>query len=173
MPAGWIVDLTKCIGCHACYTACKAENRTPPRTDWRLVIMRERGAFPAPVLEFISLACHHCGEPACLKSCPVDAITKRRDGVVLIDQQKCIGCRYCMFACPYGAPRVDTVTGKVSKCTLCAHRLEAGQPPACVETCLTGALQYVPNLDGPAGPYPEGFAPPEMTRPNIRFVLPN
>lgn len=169
---GWIVDLTRCIGCHACYTACKAENRTPLRTDWRQVIMRERGTYPNPVREFISMACNHCLEPACLKSCPVGAITKRFDGVVLIDQARCIGCRYCMFACPYGAPRIDTLTSKVTKCTMCVHRLDAGLQPACVETCLTGALQFVRRLDGPAGPVPEGFNDPGQTRPNIRFILP-
>lgn len=175
MPkVGWIVDLTKCIGCHACYVACKAENRTPLRTDWRTVIMRESGRFPAVKREFISLSCHHCDEPACLKSCPTGAITKRAsDGIVLIDQTKCNGCRYCVFACPYGAPRIDTDTAKVSKCTMCVHRVDAGLEPACVTTCLTGAITFVANAEGTTGARPADFHDPALTKPNIKFVMPN
>ena len=173
MPkVGWNIDLTKCIGCHACYVACKAENRTPLRTDWRTVIMRERGTFPTPVREFISLSCNHCDEPACLKACPAAAITKRADGVVLIDRDKCIGCRYCMFACPYGAPRIDTDSNKVSKCTLCVHRLDAGLQPACAATCLTGAITFVADFIGTTEASPAGFNDPGLTKPNIKFVLP-
>lgn len=152
--------------------ACKAENRTPLRTDWRKVIMRESGSFPAVRREFISVACNHCDEPACKKSCPVGAISKRADGVVLIDQEKCIGCRYCTFACPYGAPRIDTVTGKVSKCTMCVHRLDAGLRPACEATCLTGAITFVADFSGTTGARPADFHDPALTKPNIKFVMP-
>jgi len=170
---GWIVDLRKCIGCRSCFVACKTENRTPLRTDWRYVVERERGAYPNPVREFISLACNHCDEPACLKSCPQNAITKRAsDGAVLIDQDKCIGCRNCFFVCPYGAPRIDTITGKVNKCTMCVHRLDAGLLPACASTCLTGALQFVPDFVGETQSAPVGFNTPFLTRPNITFILP-
>ncbi|MBI2924762.1 MAG: 4Fe-4S dicluster domain-containing protein [Verrucomicrobia bacterium] len=173
MPkVGWIIDLSKCIGCHSCYVACKAENRTPLRTDWRKVIVRESGAFPNVKREFVSLSCNHCDQPACLKSCPVNAITKRADGVVLIDQDKCNGCRYCTFACPYGAPRIDTDTGKVSKCTMCVHRLDAGLRPACAATCLTGAITFVPDFTESTTIYPDGFNEPSLTDPNIKFVLP-
>ncbi len=169
---GWIIDLSRCIGCRSCFVACKAENNTPLRTDWRAVVERERGTFPAVRREFISLACNHCDKPACLKSCPVDAITKRaEDGVVLIDQDKCIGCRYCVQACPYGAPRIDTVTNKVSKCTACFHRLDSGLEPACATTCLTGALQFVSDFTGRTNNAPSGFADPALTQPNVDFVL--
>jgi DMSO reductase iron-sulfur subunit len=173
MPkVGWLIDLTKCIGCHACYVACKAENRTPLRTDWRQVIMRERGTFPTVKREFISLSCNHCDQPACLKSCPVNAISKRADGIVLIDQDRCIGCRYCVFACPYGAPRIDTDTGKVSKCTMCVHRIDAGLRPACEATCLTGAITFVADFTGTTEARPEDFHDPALTKPNIQFVMP-
>ncbi|MBI2431746.1 MAG: 4Fe-4S dicluster domain-containing protein [Candidatus Hydrogenedentes bacterium] len=173
MPqVGWTFDAGRCIGCRSCFVACKAENSTPLRTDWRFVVERTTGRFPTPKREFISLACNHCDEPACIKSCPVDAISKRAsDGVVLIDQEKCVGCRYCVAACPYGAPRVDTDTNKVSKCTMCVHRLDAGLLPACALACVTGAIQFVPDYAGETGQVPEGFSDPRLTRPNIEFVL--
>ncbi|MCP4249753.1 MAG: 4Fe-4S dicluster domain-containing protein [bacterium] len=169
---GWIIDLKRCIGCRSCFVACKAENNTPLRTDWRYVVERESGTYPTPKREFISVACNHCDEPACMKSCPVDAISKREsDGVVLIDQEACNGCRYCMFACPYGAPRVDTQTNKVSKCTMCVHRLDEGLDPACMTTCLTGAIQFVGDFTGETETTPSGFNDPALTRPNIDFAL--
>jgi len=170
---GWIIDLTKCIGCRSCFAACKSENNTPLRTDWRFVVERESGTYPDVKREFISLACNHCDEPACMKACPVDAITKREsDGAVIIDLDLCIGCRYCAFVCPYGAPRVDTDTGKVSKCTTCVHRRDAGLTPACATTCLTGAIQFLEDFPGVTQTFPSGFNDPTLTLPNINFILP-
>ncbi len=175
---GWTIDLKRCIGCRTCFVACKSENNTPLRTDWRYVVERESGSYPTPMREFISLACNHCDDPACIKSCPVDAISKREsDGIVLIDQDACIGCRYCMFACPYGAPRINTEqtggmeAGKVSKCTMCVHRLDAGLQPACAAACLTGAIHFEEDFTGDTETPPEGFASPRLTNPNIEFVL--
>lgn len=170
--AGWIIDLTRCIGCRSCFVACKSENGTPLNTDWRFVVERESGTYPAVKREFISLACNHWDEPTCIKSCPEDAITKRaNDGVVLIDQDKCIGCRYCMTACPYGAPRIDTVSNKVTKCTMCHRRLDAGLKPACATSCVTGAIQFIPDFTAPTTSIPTDFVDPALTGPNIDFVL--
>jgi DMSO reductase iron-sulfur subunit len=169
---GWVIDTTRCIGCRSCFVACKSENRTPLRTDWRAVVERESGVYPNAKREFVSLACNHCDEPACLNACPVDAITKREsDGVVLIDQDKCVGCRYCSSVCPYGAPRIDTDTNKVSKCTMCAHRLDADLKPACATVCLTGAIQFVENFRRSGGDVPEDFVDRALTGANIDFVL--
>ena len=169
---GWIIDLSRCIGCRSCTVACKSENNTPLRTDWRSVVERESGAYPNPRRQFISLACNHCDEPACSKACPADAITKRdADGVVLVDQDKCVGCRRCMFACPFGAPRIDTDTNKIGKCTMCVHRLDVGLQPACATACVAGAIQYVEEFTGETGSVPEGFSNPALTGANIEFVL--
>jgi len=136
------------------------------------VVERERGAYPDVRREFITTSCHHCDAPACLKSCPTGAISKRAsDGVVLIDEEMCNGCRYCTFACPYGAPRIDTDTGLVSKCTLCVHRLDARLRPACETTCLTGAITYVADFTGATGVRPADFNDPALTKPNIKFVM--
>ncbi len=171
--SGWIFDARRCIGCRSCQVACKSENKTPLGTDWRAVVERESGTFPNTKREFISLACNHCDEPACMKSCPEDAISKRAsDGIVLIDQSKCVGCRYCVAACPYGACRADTATNKVNKCTMCVHRRNGGLNPACATSCLTGALQFVENFTDSTGTeVPDDFADPRFTEPNITFEL--
>ncbi|HXG59537.1 MAG TPA: 4Fe-4S dicluster domain-containing protein [Thermoanaerobaculia bacterium] len=180
---GWILDLTKCVGCHACTVACKSENNTAPQisplvmrngraitVDWRRVTEIERGTYPKVAREFVSMACNHCLEPACMKSCPVGAITKRdKDGIVLIDQEKCNGCRYCVWACPWGAPRFSEITHKVEKCTFCVQRIDAGLQPACVTTCVGRALTFGYDV-GPTREVPEGFADPQLTGAQIRFV---
>lgn len=186
---GWLIDLGKCIGCESCTVACKSELNTPPQgsplklkrgrleapvhTSYRWVVFRHGGAYPTPTLTFVTSACNHCKNPACLASCPVNAIAKREsDGIVLIDQDKCIGCQYCVWACPYGAPQWNENTKKVEKCTFCLHRQEKGLKPACVTTCVGRALQLVDDFDFKASGEnrPEGFANPEHTNPAVKFV---
>ncbi|MBI4602245.1 MAG: 4Fe-4S dicluster domain-containing protein [Planctomycetes bacterium] len=182
---GWTIDLTRCVGCHACSVACKSENNTAPllppvsvrngkavAVNYRRVLNSESGTYPSPVRTFVTMACHHCFEPACLKACPVDAISKRSsDGIVLIDYDECIGCKYCLWACPYGAPQFNETTGKVEKCTFCVHRIDAGLAPACVTTCTGKALNYESDFDedlsGAAAP--DGFASASYTLPAVRF----
>lgn len=186
---GWLLDLGKCIGCESCTIACKSEMNTPPQasplklkqsrleapvhTSYRWVVFQNGGAYPNPTLTFVTSSCNHCESPACIASCPVNAISKRQsDGVVLIDQDKCIGCQYCVWACPYGAPQWNDNTRKVEKCTFCSHKLEKGLQPACVTTCVGRALSMVEDFDhNLAGENrPDGFANPQLTRPSIRFV---
>lgn len=183
---GWKIDLTRCVGCHACAVACKAENNTEPQAsplvvrnaratavNYRVVLYQESGTFPNVRLTFVTTACNHCKEPACLKSCPVGAITKRSsDGIVLIDQEKCIGCKYCIWACPYGAPQFNEATKKVEKCTFCVHRINAGRQPACVTTCTGRALTVETSFsESQSGENaPEGFADPDHTVPSVHFV---
>ncbi len=136
------VDLEHCIGCNACTMACKAENNTPVGVDYNRVMEIEEGSFldaskaPDVSVTFVPMPCMHCARPACQAACPVGAITKRKeDGIVLINKDKCIGCRYCAWACPYGAPQFNAEAKVMEKCTLCVHRVEKGQQPACVTTC--------------------------------------
>ncbi len=183
---GWTIDLTKCVGCHACSVACKSENNTAPAlpplsvrngraiaVNYRKVHYRWSGTYPNPALAFVTSSCNHCAEPACLKSCPVGAISKRAsDGVVLIDYDACIGCKYCVWACPYGAPQVNETSKKVEKCTFCVHRLEAGQKPACVTTCAGRALDYTTSFVAAqsGANAPAGFADPGTTIPSVAFT---
>ncbi len=185
---GWLIDLGRCIGCHSCTVACKSEQNTAPANSpllfkggnvqrplhlsYRWVVVREGGTYPNVWRTFVTSSCNHCQSPACKAACPVDAISKRRDGIVLIDQEKCIGCKYCVWACPYGAPQWNEVTRKVEKCTMCVERTDRGLEPACATTCVGKALTYVADFN-PAqagGNAPAGFADPRLTRPSVRFV---
>jgi DMSO reductase iron-sulfur subunit len=137
------VDLEHCVGCHACTMGCKAENNTPVGVDYNRVVEVEVGEFrdekekPNVRAYFVPTPCMHCGRPACQAACPVGAVTKRdEDGIVLINKDKCIGCRYCSWACPYGHPQFKAEAKIMEKCTLCVHRVEKGLRPACVDTCI-------------------------------------
>lgn len=183
---GWIYDLSRCIGCHACTVACKAENNTYPQqsplivkngkavaVNYRFVFYMESGFYPNPQRVFVSMSCNHCENPACIKSCPVGAITKRsKDGIVLIDDDKCIGCKYCIWACPYSAPQFNPITNKVEKCTFCVQRIDTGLEPACVTTCVGRALNFVTNFDytTSGANAPDSFSDPKYTNPSIQFL---
>jgi len=155
---GMIIDLDRCVGCYACSVACKAENGTPPGVWYAPVYEKEVGTYPTFKRVFLPTLCFHCKEPLCMKACPTAAISKRADGIVLVDQEKCCGSRACVAACPYGAltyvEKQEGAFGKeltpfekafgnhregtAQKCTFCVHRIDQGNyEPACVQTCPT------------------------------------
>lgn len=138
---GFWVEPERCIKCWSCQVACKAWKGTKAGTvNVRRVLDIWSGTFPDTTRTFISLSCMHCGDPACEAVCPTGAISKRaEDGVVVVDQDKCIGCHYCFFACPFGVPQYGD-DGTMAKCDFCQDRLAEGKEPACVATCPTQAL---------------------------------
>jgi len=143
-------DSSSCSGCKTCQMACKDKNNLRVGLLWRRVyeVMgggweRRGAAWMSSVFAYnVSLACNHCREPICVEVCPTRAMHKRDDGIVLIDPKKCIGCRNCSLACPYGAPQYDSEIGKMTKCDFCVDNLEQGLPPACVAACLLRALDF-------------------------------
>lgn len=143
---GFFFDQSRCSGCRACTVACKNWNGLPPGPLKYLKIYEyEKGSFPDVRIHFQWVPCYHCEEPVCVGNCPSEAIYKEHKyGAVLIDSQKCDGCRICYDACPYGAPVFDSDrTGvKAQKCTMCIDRLELGSKPICVLACPDRALDF-------------------------------
>ena len=160
------VDISKCIGCARCAVACKAENHVPAeehffntwieryviQSDDEVLVDSPNGGidgFPQIVAEgetlrsfFVPKLCNHCENAPCVQVCPVGATFTTEDGVVLVDEEYCIGCRYCVQACPYGARWIHPEKHVAAKCTFCYHRLDEGLLPACVEVCPTGARLF-------------------------------
>ncbi len=101
MRWGMVIDLKRCIGCYSCQVACKQEHGLPPETFWGRVLISETGKYPTVTKQILPVLCNHCSEAACVKVCPTGASTIREDGIVQIDSDKCVGCRYCVVACPY------------------------------------------------------------------------
>jgi anaerobic dimethyl sulfoxide reductase subunit B len=177
------VNIASCTGCKACQIACKDKNDLPTGIRWRRVFQYEGGEWvnqngqmmPSDVYAYpVSAACMHCANPICLEVCPVSAISKRDDGIVLIDADKCIGCRYCSWACPYGAPQFNESLGVMTKCNMCYDLVDKGERPACVEACPYRAMDFGP-LDELQKEYSNFAAPaplpdPSITKPSIVYT---
>jgi len=137
---GFVIDQSRCIGCHACTVACKAENDVPLGVFRTWVKQVETGEFPQVRRSFAVLRCNQCTLAPCVTICPVTALAKRPDGIVDVDPAICIGCKACMQACPYDALYIHPGTGTAQKCHFCAHRVERGTAPACAVVCPTEAI---------------------------------
>lgn len=149
MAYGMLIDLKKCVGCHACAVACKEAHGTPPGITRSHVKREFEGEYPDATMHIVPMLCMHCENPPCVEACPTEGATyKREDGIVVVDKEKCIGCKYCMMACPYGVRDWNKASKTVEKCTLCGHLTANGELPACVKSCSAGARFYG-DLDDP------------------------
>jgi len=146
---GFAIDLRKCIGCHACTIACKAEHEIPIGVNRCWVKTVEKGTFPDTRRFFFPVLCNQCTEAPCVRICPTSALFKRRDGIVDLHGDSCIGCRACMEACPYDQLFIDPNTHTAEKCNFCANRVENRLLPACVIVCPT-ECRIFGDLDDPA-----------------------
>ena len=203
---GMVIDIKQCEGCMTCTVVCKWENNLPNDIWWNRMLTDGGNAVDAPAgvypnvrREFITLACQHCDNPACVKVCPVGATYKDdKTGVVRQDYDKCIGCRMCMAACPYTGVRsfnweapkyyFDVVCGDkdspthrkhvVEKCTMCWHRLARGEQPACVVGCPADA-RFFGDLNDPSSEVSRLIAtrqykqllPEKGTRPSVYYLV--
>ena len=141
-PRRWlkVIDQTRCIGCHACTTACKSENEVPLSVTRTYVKSVDVGEFPQARRAFQVTRCNQCQDAPCVAACPTGAMFTRPDGIVDFDKDACIGCKACMAACPYDAIFINPEDHSAEKCNFCAHRIDAGLEPACVVVCPTEAI---------------------------------
>jgi anaerobic dimethyl sulfoxide reductase subunit B len=181
---GFHVDMRACLGCRTCVIACKDKHDLPVGQNFRRVIEVEGGSYtdagngaviPHVYAYYISVACNHCADPRCVANCPTGAMRKRpEDGVVAVDQAVCIGCKYCTWSCPYGAPQYNPATGRTGKCDLCADLRALGEEPVCVTACPVRAIHWGPvaELKERFGGTTDlvGLPPSAATRPSALFT---
>lgn len=137
---GFVIDNRRCIGCHACTVACKAEHDDPIGVNKTWVKYIEKGDFPNTNRNFSVMRCNHCDDSPCTDVCPTTALWEREDGIVDFDPERCIGCKACMQGCPYDALYIDPNTETAAKCNYCSHRVDTGREPACVTVCPEDAI---------------------------------
>lgn len=168
----FLVNSDRCIGCHACEMACKNEYQPEASVRMRKVYQMPEANLEKPARVFLSLACNHCEDPACLKACPAKAYKILENGIVYHDQEACIGCKMCIMACPYQVPCFDKETGKVRKCDMCMDKMEKGEEPVCVRSCVMDALSII-DVEEEGGKYADtvpGFPDRSITKPSTRFI---
>lgn len=180
---GFYIDSQRCTGCKTCELACKDYKDLTPDVSFRRIyeycggVWKQEGeAWTQDVFSYyLSISCNHCDNPACASVCPSGAMHKREDGFVVVNQDVCIGCKYCSMACPYGAPQFDERKGRMTKCDGCFERVEEGKKPMCVESCPLRALDLLP-VDELKAKYGEikdvaPLPPSHFTQPNIALRL--
>ncbi len=176
---GMLIEQSRCINCKACMIACQAENNVPLHKHRNWIEESEvRGTYPNLGLDFTPNQCNHCDNPHCERVCPTGATFINDDGIVLINYDSCIGCRFCMMACPYDARYVDKERGVVDKCTYCTQRIYQGREPACLETC-PGKVRTFGDLNDPKSEISLKIAthrtevkyPETGTKPRIYYII--
>lgn len=182
---GFYFDSDRCTGCKTCELACKDYKDLGTDVNFRRIYeytggtwnQQSDGCWHQDVFAYyMSISCNHCANPACTAVCPTGAMHKNEDGFVIVNEETCIGCRYCHMACPYDAPQYDAQKGHMTKCDGCYSRVKAGQKPICVDACPLRALDFAP-IDELRAKYGEQASiaplpPAEITRPNL-VVKPN
>jgi anaerobic dimethyl sulfoxide reductase subunit B len=139
---GFYFDSNRCIKCKACEVACKQwKGIKAGKITLRRVEEVTSGVFPEVKRRFFSISCRHCAKAPCIEICPTKAIVRRPDGIVIVEKDKCIGCKVCLDACPFSIPQFDE-DGLMQKCDMCLDRIEIGQAPICAATCPTQALRW-------------------------------
>lgn len=171
-----ITDLNRCVGCLACSPACKAVNGVPIGSYWNKVVRvgpnldpDGSGHWPDAYMYFLPIACQHCSNPACVKVCPTEASHIAEDGTVQINKEKCIGCQFCVMACPYGVRYLNKDERVVEKCTMCEQKLLDGEVPQCVSQC-GGNARWVGDLDKGWDSFVGSYDPEGKQRKMVDFI---
>ena len=194
MKLTMVIDLSRCLGCWSCAVGCKLENDEPIGIWWNRILTTggqeidtPSGSYPNVKMTYLPINCQHCDNAPCVKVCPVAALTKREDGIVFLDWSRCIGCRYCLVACPYGIPAFNwnppvqspdnsqfrignpavpvRPVGVSEKCTFCFQRVDVGSlTPKCIEVCPAGA-RFFGDLDDPNSQVSQLL----QTKPTVRL----
>jgi tetrathionate reductase subunit B len=181
---GMVISQERCIGCEACSVACKIENNT---SDYWIKVETLGGTekdtpggdFPNLTMDFLPKLCNHCENPPCVDSCSEEAIQKREDGIVILDQELCTGCQSCLTACPYNIIVFDEENNLAGKCNLCSHRIDEGLEPFCV-LCCEGQALHIGDFNDHESKVSEKLAnnetfnlkPEEGTKPSIYYLPP-
>lgn len=168
------VDLGRCIGCNACTIACKEMRGLGPDVRRRVVHNLPEDLVSSPLRNYLTIGCNHCDNPACLAACPAGAYTKDENGVVVHDKARCIGCRFCAWACPFNVPCFDEEAGVMDKCDMCREQQKAGEEPWCAAYCPMSAIKVMDASQIPAD-YQRGvrgYPDWELTGANIFVKLP-
>lgn len=185
---GMVIDVRRCSGCQACSIACKSEFDVPIGGVRSWVEHHEAGAFPRMERRMLPRLCNHCAEPPCVEACPEEGVTYKRekDGIVVVDETKCIGCAKCVEACPYdarfmnpfkGDPELTQGNGAADKCDFCLHRITQGVAPSCVNTC-PGRARIFGDLNDPSSEVAKLIAEidttvlrrEEKTKPSVFYI---
>ncbi len=169
-----VIDQTRCIGCHACSTACKSENQVPLSVNRTYVKSVDVGLFPQGRRNFQVTRCNQCADPPCAAACPTTAMFRRPDGIVDFDKSICIGCKACIAACPYDAIFINPDDHSAEKCNFCAHRIDVGLQPACVVVCPTQAIIVGDRHDENWGreSFKQDLSSTNDSRPHLRVRKP-
>ncbi len=173
-------DSNACSGCKACEMACRDKHDLAEGIRWRRVYevaggeweRKGEAVMPRLLAYNLSISCNHCEDPACVHACPTTAMQKRADGIVFVDPEKCMGCKYCAWACPYDAPKYDKSSGLMTKCDFCMDYIDQGKEPSCVAACPMRVLEFG-ELEELQEKYGEKhvFPLPEETLTRPAFVL--
>lgn len=181
---GFYVNQQFCMGCKTCVISCKDKHDSEVGVNLRRVTEHCSGGFtevgngfvPNVSAYWINVACNHCDDPKCVKNCPTGAMHKNpADGIVSVDQDLCIGCKYCTWSCPYGAPQFSEKKGKTQKCDMCADYRAQGKNPACVDACPMRAIEFGPieelkKRHPDAVPWVPGLPDAGITHPNTIYT---
>lgn len=178
---GFYINTDLCTSCKCCVAACKDKNDSPVGTKYRRVVDYAGGDWAVDssgvcsangvFVYSLSYSCMHCADPACVRVCPAAAMTKRDDGIVYVNQNRCLGCGCCALACPYNAPRMNPVRNVMGKCDFCMDFIDRGENPACVDACQMRCLEFgdISTLRGKYGTNAEAapLSSPDYTNPSV------